>query len=164
MKTEEFALSIPSSTENIHQVEGFIEEICDRYNLTGHYFGNISLAVLEAVDNAIIHGNRNNKDKSVKLILSIKPGQLEFKINDEGAGFDYSKVPDPTDPMIDIPEGIGRGLFIIRSMTDEVTFNDQGNEITMTFKISGISKKMIDERIKKMESYQSKITRKLEKH
>jgi serine/threonine-protein kinase RsbW len=164
MKTEEFTLSIPSATDNIHQVERFIEEICDRFNLTSNYFGNISLAILEAVDNAIKHGNESSKEKKVELKLEIKPGLLKFKVLDEGQGFDYAAIPDPTDPLQSTFGERGRGLFIIRSMSDEVIFNDKGNEITMLFKISGISERMIRERAKKIESYQSKMTKKLEKN
>jgi serine/threonine-protein kinase RsbW len=161
MRSEEFNLSIPSSTGSIYLVEKFIEDVCDRFNLTNNYFGNISLSLMEAVDNAINHGNRNNVEKAVSIRLDVDPGILKFTVKDEGDGFNNRDIPDPTDPLANGTVKIGRGLFIIKRMSDEVVFNNKGNEITMIFKISGISEKTFREREKKLQSYTSRVGKKI---
>jgi serine/threonine-protein kinase RsbW len=163
MRSEEYTLSILSSADNIHLVERFIEDICDRFNLTNNYFGNISMAIMEAVDNAIKHGNKNCRDKKVSIRLDLEPGLLKFLVKDEGEGFNYDHIPDPTDPFSSSSEKVGRGIFIIRSMADKTHYNALGNELTMVFHVSGISEKTFKERVKKIKSYSAKAKKKIAK-
>lgn len=159
---EEMKLRIPSSPENVYLVERFIEEICDRYNISNNYFGNITIAVLEAVDNAIVHGNKNNPIKEIEILFKAKPGNLTFTVRDDGQGFDYHNVIDPTDISYSDENHIGRGIFIIKSLADKVVFNKKGNEVEITYGIKGISKDLASQRKKRLEEY-SKETRKREK-
>ncbi|MCX6234747.1 MAG: ATP-binding protein [Bacteroidetes bacterium] len=163
MRSEEYILTISSSAGSIHQVERFIEDICDRFNLTNNYFGNISMAIMEAVDNAIKHGNKNCWDKKVSIRLDLEPGLLKFSVKDEGEGFNYYHIPDPTDPFSSSSEKVGRGIFIIRSMADEIHYNAPGNELTMIFYVSGISEKTFKERENKIKSYTAKAKKKITK-
>ncbi|MCK4679404.1 MAG: ATP-binding protein [Bacteroidales bacterium] len=159
---EEMQLKIPSSPENVYLVERFIEEICDRYNISNHYFGNITIAVLEAVDNAIVHGNKNNPIKEIGIKFKAEPGKLSFTIKDEGQGFDFQSVIDPTDISYSDENNVGRGIFIIKSLADKVVFNEKGNEVEITYGIKGISKELASQRKKKLEEY-SKEAKKRQK-
>ncbi len=90
----------------------------------------IELAVTEAVANAIIHGNKSDPRKKVHAHISINPQQITLQIADEGLGFDYKKLADPTKQENLYKQG-GRGIFFIQYFMDEVKFNRTGNEITM---------------------------------
>src|SRR5437868_12298420 len=91
-------LKIGSTSENIRLVERLIEDICDVYNISEDNFGNILLAVTEAVNNAIYHGNQSNPQKCVHIGFENGTKTLVFSVCDEGKGFDHSSLPDPTDP------------------------------------------------------------------
>ena len=153
MRFERLAIRIPSGMKYIHLVERFIEEICDRYNITMDYYGNITAAVMEAVENSIIHGNGMQEDKMIDLFFEAKPGRLIFQIQDEGDGFDYNQITDPTDTNQLSSELQGRGLFVIRRLADEVHFNEKGNCIKLYFRISGMREAINIDRQKKMESF-----------
>src|ERR1035437_6271235 len=88
-------LKIVSNRENLTQVERFVEEICDAYYITNSYFGNILLAIEEAVTNAIVHGNKLDPSKEVLITFTSQANSLCFNIADEGNGFDTDKLPDP---------------------------------------------------------------------
>jgi serine/threonine-protein kinase RsbW len=156
-------ISIHSTKEKIYKVERFIEEVCDRYNITNNYFGNISIAVMEAVENAMVHGNRNEKEKIISLDFESRPGELVFCIEDEGDGFDPQVVNDPTDVSEEIDEQVGRGLFMIRKLADEVHFNEDGNQIEMIFKIKGISEELDKERKERFRGYKDGPEREVSK-
>ncbi len=140
-------LAFSTDRNNIHLVERFVENLCDYYNINSTYFGNILTAVTEAVENAIYHGNKNDKAKKIFLKFDVSPDGFSFKIKDQGKGFNIDAVPDPTDDNADFSETEGRGLFIIKSLADEVLFHDNGSCIELVFKIASITKQMSDERI-----------------
>lgn len=126
-------ISIPSISENIRIVESFIDNIKESYNINDDIYGNIMIAVTESVNNAIIHGNENNKNKSVDLQL-VQEGKdtISFTISDEGKGFDHNTLSDPTSPEnVDKPGG--RGIFLMKHLSDELLFSDFGRTVTMTF-------------------------------
>lgn len=132
MNNNDFTLKIPSLPDNIRIVESFIDQAKEKYNLSDDIYGNIMVAVTESVNNAIIHGNQNNKSKNVFLNLEITNATISFIVKDEGNGFDYQNLPDPTAPEnLDKPGG--RGIFLIKHLADEVDFVQDGREIHMTF-------------------------------
>jgi serine/threonine-protein kinase RsbW len=132
MNSNDFILKIPSLPDNIRVVESFIDQAKEKYNLSDDIYGNIMVAVTESVNNAIIHGNQNNKNKNISLELEITNSTIAFIVKDEGNGFDYQNLPDPTAPEnIDKPGG--RGIFLIKHLADEVDFLQEGREIHMTF-------------------------------
>ena len=147
-------LTFSANKSNIHLVERFVENLCDYYNINSTYFGNILTAVTEAVENAIYHGNRNDSSKKIFLKFEVRPEGFSFKIKDQGAGFDLNAVPDPTDNNADFSNTEGRGLFIMKSLADEVIFHDNGSCIELFFTIASITKQISDERIN---TYLSKI-------
>ncbi|MBI4419740.1 MAG: ATP-binding protein [Gemmatimonadetes bacterium] len=94
---------------------------------------NLRVALSEALANAIVYGNGLDPTKSVEVRVVIAAPGFSVHVCDEGPGFDPSAVPDPTLPdRIDRPDG--RGLFLIRKLVDDVSFNDRGNAICMTLR------------------------------
>lgn len=128
-------LNFPSTQENLLIVEKLIDDVCNKYEVNEDYYGNILIAVTEAVNNAINHGNKLNPDKKVDVDFSVNDGSLVFKIKDEGEGFDYDGLPDPTDPE-NLEKISGRGVFLMKNLADEVAFEDEGRQVELTFKIN----------------------------
>ena len=125
-------IQIPSISENIRIVESFIDNAREQFNLNDDIYGNIMIAVTESVNNAIIHGNTQDSKKNVSLSLAVSEEVLTFTISDEGPGFDFSDLPDPTAPdNIDKPGG--RGIFLMKHLCDEVAFNNDGREVVLSF-------------------------------
>lgn len=128
-------IQIPSLPENIRIVESFIDNAKDRFSLDDDIYGNIMIAVTESVNNAIIHGNKQEKSKNVKLKLHIVDGNIQFTVSDEGSGFDFDNLPDPTSPE-NLGKPGGRGIFLMKHLCDEVTFDNEGREVKLTFYLS----------------------------
>jgi len=125
-------IKIPSLKENIRIVESFIDNAKDSNKLNDDIYGNIMVAVTESVNNAIKHGNGENKEKNVWLSLSYEGKMIKFVIEDEGLGFDFKTLPDPTAPKnIDKPNG--RGIFLMKHLSDEVSFKDEGKVVELCF-------------------------------
>ncbi len=126
------SIQIPSLVENIRIVESFVDNAKEKYELNDDVYGNIMIAVVESVNNAIIHGNQTNKSKNVALSASLLEEEIKFTITDEGDGFDFHNLPDPTAPE-NIEKVGGRGIFLIKHLADEVHFNDDGRTVELTF-------------------------------
>ncbi|TAH25873.1 MAG: ATP-binding protein [Cytophagales bacterium] len=125
-------IQIPSMLENIRIVESFIDNLKERYNIDDDIYGNIMIAVTESVNNAIKHGNKLDAKKNVLLSCDLEENKVLFSIEDEGVGFDYSKLPDPTAEE-NIEEVGGRGIFLMRHLADEVSFKEEGKLVELTF-------------------------------
>ncbi len=98
-------------------------------------YGNIMIAVTESVNNAILHGNNSESNKSVTLKLELDDNIIKFIISDEGNGFNYETLPDPTSPE-NLDKIGGRGIFLMKNLCDEVHFNDEGRQVALSFYIS----------------------------
>lgn len=146
-------LSLESRPENISSIERFVEEICDYYNINDTYFGNILIALTEAFQNALIHGNKNDPSKIINVVFESKPKGLSFTVTDEGAGFDPDTVPDPLDLDVDVELEKGRGVFLMRSLSDKLIVTDEGRSIEMFFRISGIGHEAMKKRISHFNEY-----------
>ncbi len=131
---KQFKLDIPSLPENIRIVESFVENVKDQFAISDDLYGNIMVCVTEAVNNAILHGNEADSLKMVQLILEVSPQGFCFSVKDEGEGFDYDNVPDPTSPE-NIDRIGGRGIFLINSLCDNVTYRENGSLIRMNFPV-----------------------------
>jgi serine/threonine-protein kinase RsbW len=125
-------IEIPSMLENIRMIESFIDNAKDEYKLDDGIYGNIMIAVTESVNNAIRHGNKLDPNKNVKLCLQLNESQITFLIEDEGSGFDYNDLPDPTAPE-NIEKPGGRGIFLMRHLADEVNFKENGKQVELCF-------------------------------
>lgn len=134
--TKDNHIKFQSLPENLTLVEDFIENICDENDIRPDVFGNILVSVTEAVNNAIYHGNQSNKDLFVNLncIIDKDLGKISFIVKDEGNGFDYNNLPDPTAPENITMIG-GRGVFLIKQLADWVIFDQNGSVLELQFKI-----------------------------
>ena len=130
----EHQLSFPSKAENLNQVEELINNLCKKFEVNEDYYGNILIALTEAVNNAIHHGNKSNPNKEVKVKFNADGPLLKFTIKDDGPGFDFENLPDPTDPK-NIEKPHGRGVFLMRNLADEIEFNDDGSTVVMHFNL-----------------------------
>tara|TARA_B100000886_G_C20363934_1_gene466479 strand:- start:401 stop:790 length:390 start_codon:yes stop_codon:yes gene_type:complete len=127
-------VKIPSIKENVSIVESFIENAGDKIEIKDSIYGNVLVSVTEAVNNAIVHGNKEDKNKKVKIILYKNKKSVRFVIEDEGIGFDYNNLPDPTSPE-NIEKIKGRGIFLIKNLSDKAKFKNGGRVVDMLFKL-----------------------------
>lgn len=125
-------LEFPAKAENIALAERLIDEACSRHGVHESRYGNILVALTEAVNNAIQHGNGLDPAKSVSLGYAVKGNRILFEVRDQGAGFDFTNLPDPTDPQ-NIEKPHGRGVFLMRALADAVEFSDNGATVVMAF-------------------------------
>lgn len=125
-------LIISSEISNIVKVESFIESFTNSFNLPADLYGKVSLSVIEAVNNAILSGNQQQLDKSVKLVAELADNKFAVSVEDEGEGFDYENIPDPTLPD-NIKKIAGRGLYLMKTLSDELIFEKNGAKVTMIF-------------------------------
>lgn len=128
-------LDITSTSDNIRLVERLVEDVCDVFNVNEDNYGNILIAVTEAVNNAIYHGNQGNPDKRIKIGFESGEKNIKFSVCDEGKGFDFNNLPDPTDPL-NIDKLNGRGVFLMKNLADKVEFNNNGQEVMLTFNLN----------------------------
>src|SRR5688572_12742605 len=127
-------LRISSNTQSLRLVERLIEDVCQIYNVNEDCYGNMLIAVTEAVNNAIHHGNKGNPEKTVKIGFESINNKLVFSVVDEGPGFDYIGLPDPTDPAnIDKPSG--RGVFLMKHLADSIEFETNGSKVLLGFSV-----------------------------
>ncbi len=127
-------LSFSSRIENIRYVENLVDEISEKYSISSLLYGNILVSLVEAVSNAILHGNKSDSQKKVNVECIVNGKFIWFKIRDEGKGFNYQSIPDPTiSKNIDKPHG--RGVFLMRQLSDELKFNEFGNQVEFKFKL-----------------------------
>ncbi|SKC74902.1 ATP-binding protein [Ohtaekwangia koreensis] len=129
------SIQVPSLMENIRMIESFIDNAKERFHLDDDIYGNIMIAVTEAVNNAIKHGNASDKSKNVHLSLSLDDSMIKFVIKDEGQGFNYQNLPDPTAPE-NIEKPGGRGIFLMKHLSDEVDFKDAGRVVELSFYVN----------------------------
>lgn len=125
-------ISIPSLIDNIKIIESFIDNAREKYTINEDIYGNIMISVTECVTNAIIHGNNMDSTKKVELELILGDNEITFTITDQGKGFDYENLDDPTAPE-NLEKTGGRGIYIIKHLSDEVKFEDEGRRTSLTF-------------------------------
>lgn len=129
-------ITIESKVSNLRIVEKAIDEATGELGITPENYGKILVSTLEAVNNAILHGNNSDPLKTVDIEIVFKGNQLRIKITDQGAGFVPKNVPDPT-----VPENLevlnGRGVFLMYRLADKITYSKKGNAVTMIFKNIG---------------------------
>lgn len=126
------SIEIPSLTDNIRIVESFVDNAKEKYALNDDLYGNIMIAVVESVNNAIVHGNALDKTKNVILTAILSSEQVRFTIEDQGPGFNHDNLPDPTAPE-NIENPGGRGIFLMKHLADEVSFSQEGRKVELTF-------------------------------
>jgi serine/threonine-protein kinase RsbW len=127
-------IKIQSRIENLRIVENAIDEISTQIGINQDNYGKIMVCTMEAVNNAVVHGNKSIESKNVEIEISQLNNTLEISVQDEGPGFRAELVPDPTNAE-NIENVSGRGVFLMMRLADKIEFNDPGNKVTMSFKI-----------------------------
>lgn len=125
-------LKINSNAQSLRLVERLIEDVCQVYGVNEDCYGNMLIAVTEAVNNAIHHGNQDDPEKVVRIGFESDNSKLVFSITDEGQGFDPLSLPDPTDPA-NLDKISGRGVFLMQNLSDSITFEQNGKRVLLGF-------------------------------
>lgn len=140
---------LKSVRTELNKVVSFIENICDQHNIFNNYYGNIVTATSEAFLNAVEHGNNNDITKNVKIHFEVQNDGFAFCVSDEGDGFDISNIADPTESN----SMTGTGIYIMKSLSDDIEFINGGRTVCMKFLISTINKEIADARVNMFKTY-----------
>lgn len=128
------SLELPSCVSSICELENFVNTVTRQYRIKKDKYPDILISLTEAVNNAIVHGNKKDVKKYVKIYINKTPRGLTFVISDEGNGFNPMSVPDPT-----APENIeccgGRGVFLMKQLADRVNYLNNGSTVEISFKL-----------------------------
>jgi serine/threonine-protein kinase RsbW len=127
-------LTIKSVSENLRKVEKFVDEIASELSLTDSVYGNLLIATLEAANNAIVHGNKGIEEKVVAILLIKDNDNIILRVQDQGNGFDYDNIPDPTAPE-NLEKINGRGVFLMKKLSDKIEFFERGKIVQLTFSL-----------------------------
>ncbi|MCK4629810.1 MAG: ATP-binding protein [Bacteroidales bacterium] len=127
-------VKIASKQENLREIEKLVDEFNEIEELDESLYGKVMLATIEAANNAIVHGNKLDPEKKVKVEIIKRKERIEIYIEDQGSGFDYMRIPDPTAPE-NIENIHGRGVFLMKQLSDEVNFYKNGTKVQILFKI-----------------------------
>ncbi|HMR46204.1 MAG: ATP-binding protein [Bacteroidia bacterium] len=130
-------IQIESKPESIHIIERLVDDLKGEHNIHEDAYGNILVAVTEAVNNAIQHGNKYNPNLKVKISYEVENDTISFAITDQGKGFDYYNLPDPTAPE-NLEKPTGRGVFLMKHLADQIIFSNNGSSVELFFKTSHV--------------------------
>jgi serine/threonine-protein kinase RsbW len=119
LTVETTELSLPSRIETVAAAAAAVAEFVGRSGVSDDAAFGIDMAVREAVTNAVLHGNRQDENKTVELVLKSSPDAVEISVHDQGPGFNPENVPDPT-ATENLLKTSGRGIFFMRTFMDEV--------------------------------------------
>jgi serine/threonine-protein kinase RsbW len=125
-------ISIPSEYSEVSKVESLVDRVCNDLGIQEDFYGNVLIAVTEAVNNGIQHGNAFDSQLLVSVGVGDKSDEFCFTVKDQGRGFDYANLPDPTSPE-NLEKENGRGIFLMQSLADEVVFEDNGRTVNIYF-------------------------------
>ena len=127
-------LNFPSDIGNLRLVEKAIDKLSHELDLSDEVYGNVLVATMEATNNAIIHGNRSDPDKKVRIEIKMVNKELMVHIEDQGKGFDHMNIPDPTAPE-NLEKINGRGIFLMERLSDEILYIEDGRIVELKFKL-----------------------------
>lgn len=121
-----------STIDSLARVEQIIESLKEEHNIPEEIYGNILVSISEGMNNAIKHGNKMDISKHVDFSFETAEKHFQFTIIDQGSGFDFNNVPDPTHPD-NLEKVDGRGIFIMESLADKVEYEQAGSKVILTF-------------------------------
>lgn len=124
---------LPSDYQSLTDIEKLVGTVCEEFGVQDDAFGNVLIAVSEAVNNAIQHGNQNNPDAKVEVTVANQADVFCIQIKDQGTGFSYESLPDPTAPE-NLLKDSGRGVFLMQHLADEVEFVNTGSVVNLYFR------------------------------
>ncbi len=134
---QELILELPNDIRSIEHAVEYVMRHCSvccdyarRFNL------NFRVGLTEALSNAMLYGNASDPRKRVRVEVTVRVEEVAVRVTDQGVGFDPTTVPDPTLPD-NISKSGGRGIFLMKSLMDEVRFNEQGNSVTLVLRFEG---------------------------
>jgi len=130
----EKSINIASKIESISLVEKLVDEISEESAINSEVYGKILIATVEAVNNAIVHGNKEDESKRIDIAFVVDEEKVSIFVEDEGEGFDFDHVPDPTKPE-NIENIHGRGVYLMQHLADDVVFHDRGNRVELIFNL-----------------------------
>lgn len=125
---------IASKLSNINKVRIFLQEVYNEAGLNMDTFNAVFLGISEAVNNAILHGNKLDPAKKVYIRTKLSENQLQIEVEDEGEGFCDSVLTNPTAPE-NIYYEHGRGIFILKQLADQLVFKEDGRKVYIHFTI-----------------------------
>lgn len=132
---QDLVLEVPTDVRSIERAVDFVMQRCPSCNEHARRLDfNFRVSLTEALSNAMLYGNSHDPSKRVLVEVALQRGRLEARVTDQGTGFDPNDVPDPTSPE-NVTKSCGRGLFLMRKLLDEVSFNDQGNQVTLVLRL-----------------------------
>lgn len=129
-----YMLTLASDPSNISKVEQYVNQIAARFQLDQEKHANLLISLTEAVNNAIIHGNKQDRTKTVSIKLAQTKSGLAVRVSDQGGGFNYDKLPDPTCPER-LCECGGRGVFLMNQLCDKMRYINGGSTVEMQFRL-----------------------------
>ncbi len=130
----ELSLDVPSDLEYVGQAVQLIADALPGGLLSARRIRfNFRTAFAEALANAIAYGNRHDRARLVRVRVEVSRDAVRLHVTDEGSGFDPADVPDPTRPDR-LQREDGRGLFVLKSLVDQVVFNEKGNSVCLTLR------------------------------
>ena len=121
MTVDTTELSLPSRIDTVATAAAAVAKFLSRFGISNDAAFGIDMAVREAVTNAVIHGNRQDENKTVDVTLKSTAEAVEISVHDQGPGFNPDEVPDPT-AAENILKASGRGIFFMRTFMDEVAW------------------------------------------
>jgi len=130
----EKVLNIVSKVESLREVERLVDEVSAACSMSSEVYGNVMIATLEAANNAILHGNKLDAKKDVIIAFKWSPVILELEVKDQGKGFNFSDIPDPTAPG-NVEKVNGRGVFLMEKLSDGIIFKENGRIVNLTFNL-----------------------------
>ncbi len=131
----ELVLELPTDVRSIEHAVDYVMRQCPRCEGHAHRMSlNFRVGLTEALANAMLYGNGYDPSKRVRVEVLMGDGTITARITDQGSGFDPAAVPDPTCPENLLKPG-GRGLFLMRKLLDEVSFNAEGNSVTLVLRL-----------------------------
>lgn len=135
-KTDTKKLVLDSTFEELERLEPFIDELKQWAGFNEENAGRIMLALSEIVNNAIMHGNKENPDKQVVVVTTLDSNSsvLTISVEDEGEGFDPDQIPDPLKEKNLLNER-GRGVYLVKQYADILHFSKGGRKATLTFQL-----------------------------
>ncbi len=133
MREKALSLQLASNLDELEKLDPFVKKLCSTMGCDSDKEHLIMLVLTEAVTNAILHGNKENPEKSVEIVAEMSPNVLKISIRDEGSGFDPDKIPNPLD-RDNLLKSSGRGVWLMREFADKVEFKEGGRTVVLQFR------------------------------
>ena len=128
-------IEFASDPRNVSRIDSLVQKIVHDFRISPNKYGDILVSLTEAVNNAIVHGNRRDASKKVKIdYRRIHHNRLAISVSDQGDGFDPKQVSDPTCPE-NLEKCGGRGVYLMRQLCDDIHYRNNGSTIEMQFNI-----------------------------